>query len=63
MSTKTHSHKFELRNGGQLYVNRIGAGWTVDMFDYGWEEGTDPTYHAWYGTEAEALEDAELWQR
>lgn len=54
-------HKL-LSEGGELFVNRMGALWTVDVFPAEWVPSDgDPIYHAAYDNEAAALADAELW--
>jgi hypothetical protein len=59
-----------LDDGSELYVHRAGDHlWTVDIFPAFHDDGTpvlkgeavEPTYHAAYMTEAEALADADSW--
>ena len=54
-------HKL-LYSGGEVCVNKLGNLYHVDVFGADWERGDDPIYHAAYGTEAEAMQDAESWK-
>jgi hypothetical protein len=60
-----------LYDGSELWINRVGRLhlWTVDIFPSFHEDGSpvlvgepvEPSYHAAYQTEAEALADADSW--
>ena len=60
-----------LCDGSELCVNRIGRIWTVDIFPMLHSDGTpvlknepvEPTYHAVYDSESEALADADSFCR
>lgn len=60
-TTSAKSCRRLLYNGGELFVNRMGSTWYVDVFSLGSEPGDDPVYHASYPTFAEAMADADLW--
>ncbi len=62
MTARKNNHHRMLYGGGELFVNRMGTSWMVDVFEMGSEPGDDPIYHACYGSEAEALEDAGMWR-
>jgi hypothetical protein len=51
-----------LYNGGELFVNRLGSVWSVDVWDADAPKGSEPVYHAAYDNETDALADAESWK-
>lgn len=53
----------ELAGGGDLYVNRMGSLWTVDVFELGSDVTDDPIYHQSHLTMEAAMVDARSWRR
>lgn len=56
------SYRKQLYNGGELFINKLGSLYVVDVFGLDSELTDDPVYHACYATFDEAMDDAELWK-
>ena len=51
-----------LYNGGELFINRTGSLYTVDVFDADAQVTDEPVYHASYQSSADADADAASWK-
>lgn len=61
MTTTHKSYRKQLLNGGELFINKMGSLFTVDVWDLDSAPGAEPVYHACYGGWDEAMADADLW--
>jgi hypothetical protein len=62
MASKYPATRKLLDGGGEVFINKSGKHWSVDMWDADAEWSMEPTYHAWYDNEDDARADFDSWK-